>query len=259
VCNSFGVKKIYDKPYIASDIAQKNVVTEHLDPSICPRNLKETYRYRIKLTKTGVLKYFSHLDWQNTFYKAISRSDLEVGYSHGFNPTMKVSMGIALPLFFESVSELVDIEFTKQYGIGYIKAELNRVLPKESRILSVEEIDKSEVAIDRKVCWAEYKIELFDNDIDKYNKLVYNTERVLSQDEILVERKNKKGLVKTTNIKQSIGSHRFENGCLFIVLKTGQGDEIPSLRADILMDIIAPNQLLKIIRTKFLTESLHEL
>ena len=31
-------------------------------------------------------------------------------FTLGFNPTMKVSMGIALPLFAESEGELVDIE-----------------------------------------------------------------------------------------------------------------------------------------------------
>ena len=100
------------KPFIASDKAQilAKEAQVHVDPSICPRDLKETFRYRVKLTKTGILKYFSHLDWQNTFFKAITRSKLNVAFSHGYNPTMKISMGIALPLFCESETELVDIE-----------------------------------------------------------------------------------------------------------------------------------------------------
>ncbi len=92
-----------------------------------------------------------------------------------------------------------------------------------------------------------------------FDDLVYNTEKVLSSDEILVEKKNKKGLVKTINMKQSIGSHRFEDESLFIVLKTGQGSEIPPFRADVLMNIIAPDVVFDITRVKFLTESLHEL
>lgn len=88
---------------------------------------------------------------------------------------------------------------------------------------------------------------------------MYNTERVLASDEILVEKKNKKGLVQKTDIKKSIGSHRFEKESLFIVLKTGQGSEIPPLRADVLMNVIAPDVIFDITRVKFLTESLHEL
>ena len=55
------------------------------------------------------------------------------------------------------------------------------------------------------------------------------------------------------------GAYRFEDECLFIVLKTGQGTEIPPLRADVLMDVIAPGAVFDITRVKFLTESLHEL
>lgn len=259
VCQNLKTEKVLAKPFKASDIAQNVIKTEGIDPSVLPRNLKETFRYRIKLTKTGTLRYFSHLDWQNTFFKAVSRTKLKVGYSHGFNPTMKISMGVALPLFCESVTELIDIELTDKYSTELIKSELEKVSPKGADIVYVKQIEKSDSAIDRIVCWAEYKISLVNSDIDKYNLLVYNTEKVLSQNEILVERKNKKGLVKTTDIKKSIGSHRFDGECLFIVLKTGQGSDVPALRADTLMNVILPNEMFNIVRTKFLTESLHEL
>ena len=159
-------------------------------------------------------------------------------------------MGIALPLFCESITELVDIELIEKVDPSVVKVELSKVLPCEADIIDVKQIDKSETAIDRTVCWAEYKIELLHKDIDKYKTLVYNTERVLSQDEILVERKNKKGLVKTTNIKNSIGAYRFENECLFIVLRTGQGNEIPPLRADVLINLISPDEVFNITRIK---------
>jgi len=259
VCQNFGVQKLMDKQFVASDKAQQVVKFEHVDPSICPIDLKETFRYRVKLTKTGILKYFSHLDWQNTFFKSIARSDLKVGFSHGYNPVMKISMGVALPLFCESETELVDIEFLENYSNEYVKSELQRVLPIQSKVLSVEQIKKSEPAIDQTACWAEYKINILNDAIYSFENLVYNTEKVLSSDEIIIEKKNKKGLIKKTDIKKSIGSHRFENDCLFIVLKTGQNAEIPALRADVLMGIIAPDVIFNITRTKFLTESLHEL
>ena len=263
VCQNFGVNKVMADPYKASDKAQQVVIKEPVDPSLCPQNVKEVFRYRVKLTKTGILKYFSHLDWQNTFFKSISRSDLKVAFSYGYNPTMKISMGIALPLFCESECELVDIDLWKNVAPEFVKSELQRVLPAQSTVLNVEKIDRSTPAIDQTACWAEYKIKLFEGNngapLYDFEKLVYNTEKVLSSDEILIEKKNKKGLVKKTDIKRSIGSHRFEDGCLFIVLKTGQGSEIPPLRADVLMNIIAEGVVFDITRVKFLTESLHEL
>ena len=259
VCQNFKTHKLMDKEFKASEIAQKVAVVEHVDPSICPKEIKQTFRYRVKLTKTGILKYFSHLDWQNTFFKAISRSDLKVAFSYGYNPTMKISMGVALPLFCESLTELVDIELLENVSPEFVKSELQRVLPKGSDIIKVSQIDKSVPSIDQTVCWAEYKVKIFNPALYDFEKLVYNTDKVLSSDEILVEKKNKKGLVKTINMRTSIGSHRFEDGCLFIVLKTGQGSDIPPLRADVLMNIIAPDVVFDITRVKFLTETLHEL
>ncbi len=258
VCFNFGVKKVLDKPFKACEKAQQLKIQEPVDPSTC-QNHQETFRYRIKLTKCGNLKYFSHLDWQNTFFKAISRTNLKVAFSGGYNPMMKISMGIALPLFCESLTELVDIELLEQVEPDIIKTELQKMLPNGADILDVKRIEKSAPAIDRTVSWAEYKINILNPALYDFEKLVYNTEKVLSSDEILVEKKNKKGLLKTIDIKKSIGPHRFEDNSLFIVLKTGQGSEIPPLRADVLMDVIAKDIAFEITRVKFLTESLHEL
>ncbi len=270
VCKNYNVHKIFDKPFKASDKANEIVklASEPFDPSVCPKDVKETFKYRIKLTKTGILKYLSHLDWQNTFYKAIARSNLRPAFSYGYNPTMKISMGIALPLFCESYTELIDIELLDDVDVSVVKSELQKVLPVQSDILDIKKIARSATAIDHTVSWAEYRIRIAQNsshttDTEKplydFEKLVYNTEKVLSSDEILIEKKNKKGLVKKVDIRKSIGSHRYEDDCLYMVLKTGQGSEIPPLRADVLMEIIAPGVLFDITRMKFLSESLHEL
>lgn len=260
VCPNLGIKKIMAPEFKASEKAQQKAkeVAVVVDPSTHHQN-RELFRYRIKLTKTGVLKYFSHLDWQNTFFKAVSRTNLNVAFSCGYNPTMKISMGIALPLYCESTTELVDIELLKETSPEKIKEELQNALHNTSKILSVEKINNTDKAIDQTVSWAEYRIKILNPTLYDFEKLVYNTEKVLSSDEILVERKTKKSLVKTIDIKKSIGSHRFEGDSLFIVLKTGQGSEIPPLRADVLMDVIAKDVTFSITRIKFLTESLHEL
>jgi radical SAM-linked protein len=172
---------------------------------------------------------------------------------------MKISMGVALPLFCESECELIDIDLWENVSEDFVKTELSRVLPKESKILTVTKIDRSSQSIDQTACWAEYKVKICNSGIYQMDDLVYNTEKVLSSERILVKKKNKKGLVKETDVKKSIGSHRFDSDCLYIVLKTGQSAEIPALRADVLMDIIAPGVVFEITRKRFLTESLHEL
>ena len=257
VCSNFKVKKVLAKPFKASAVYKP---TPKKDPTDGDQsNQKPVYKYRIKLTKTGILRYFSHLDWQNTFLKAISRTDLKVAFSQGFNPTMKISMGIALPLFAQSNCEMVDIELWERVSPESVKKNLEQVLPKECCILKVTEVERSSKSIEMTAAWAEYKICSFDKGLYDFENLKYNTNRVLSSDEILIEKKNKKGLIKKINIKPAIKSYRFEGDCLFIVLKTGQGTDIPALRADIVMGLIAPNVPFDITRIRFFDEELREL
>ena len=251
VCKNFKTHKVMAKPYIHTSV--KDIKNEVKD--------KEQNRatYRIKLTKTGILKYFSHLDWQNTFFKALARTNLHIVYSQGFNPTMRVSMGVALPLFVESITEFVDIELYDDITTDELKLKLEKVLPEQSKIISIEKLSKYAKSIDITVSWAEYKIEIFDKTLYDFEDLVYNTNAVLSSDEIYIEKKNKKGLIKKTNIKPSIKSYSFEDDCLYIVLKSGQGTDIPALRADVLMNVIAKGIPFNITRIKFFDDELKEL
>lgn len=266
VCKNFKTKKVMDSIYESTTKkTQESLKIESLDsciPAVMP-----SVKYRIKLTKTGILRYFSHLDWQNTFLKALARSGLNVAFSQGFNPTMKVSMGVALPLFTESECELVDIEICDDLKIEDLQLKLEKVLPKDCKIISIVKLDKNAKAIDNTVQWAEYEIKLFDGTIQNFENLRYNMNKVLSSEEILLTKKNKKGFLKTTNIKPAIKSYDFRDKSLFIVLKTGQAGlqteeqsyAIPALRADDLMKIIAPDILFDIKRTKLFDENINEI
>lgn len=262
VCKNLNTHKVMDKPFVACEAAQTLVTEEREDPKTCKNYDKPIYKYRIKLTKTGILKYFSHLDWQNTFFKAIARTDLNVVFSQGFNPTMKISMGIALPLFAESITEFVDIELFDNLTTDELKLKLEKVLPQQAQIISIVKIEKSAPAIDMTAHWAEYEISSIDEKLYDFDNLKYNTDRVLSSDEIYIEKKNKKGLIKKTDIKPAIKSHKYEGKSLFIVLKTGQKTDdnaIPALRADSLMNVIAPDVSFNIKRTRFFDKDLREL
>ena len=178
-------------------------------------------------------------------------------------------MGIALPLFCESEGELVDLELFDNLKPEELKLRLEKVLPEGSKIISIVNIEKSAPAIDVTAQWAEYKIDIFDKTLYDFENLRYNTNRVLSSKEIFIEKKNKKGLLKKTDVKPSIKSYKFEGESLFITLKTGQSatpkDDgtvttgIPALRADVLMGVIAPDVIFNIKRTRFFDSELNEL
>lgn len=264
VCPTLKTKKVLAKPYTASDEAQKVLDIEPIDPTrVHPDKDIPVYRYRLKITKKGLLRYFSHLDWQNTFHKVLSRTGLRMAYTLGFNPTMKVSMGIALPLFAESEGELVDIEILDHLSEEDVMDLINPKLPNGAKVIEVKEVERYATAVDICAHWAEYKIEPYLKSDKKttydFEKFRADVEQVLTSDEILISKKNKKGIDKTTDFKKSIGSYRFENNSLFIYLKTGQGSEIPALRADSLMKLVDDNKLFNITRLHFLDEKLRKL
>ncbi len=252
VCPNLKTRKVMAKPYKASDVAQRLNFEPVHDPGKCTvANNRVLYRYRIKVTKKGILRYFSHLDWQNTFYKAVSRTDLNVAFSMGFNPMMKISMGVALPLFIESDCELVDIELLEDTPVEHIKEELSKVLHHDAKVIEVTKLDKSVTSIDTTVYWAEYKVDLKNSNLYKNENIKYNIEKVCSLDEIFLKKTNKKGIEKTINIKNSIQSYRLDEDCLFIVLRTGQNDEIVPVRIDDFMKLIDKTVNFEITRTRF--------
>ena len=268
VCKNLTTHKVLAKPYKASKEAQRGITVEKVDPTRThPDPNIPIYRYRLKITKKGLLKYFSHLDWQNTFHKVLARTGLRMAYTLGFNPTMKVSMGIALPLFCESEGEIVDIEILDKKEPDELIRIINKNLPQGAEVISAKEVERYCNSVETVAQWAEYKITPYHRSEGDFNVLplyktedfMYDVERVLSSAEILMTKKNKKGLEKTTDIKRSIGLYRFENGSLFIHLKTGQGSEVPALRADSLMELIAPEEIFEVVRLKFLDEKLREL
>lgn len=249
VCMNFKTHKVIDKKYTA----QKHVVEKIPDDA-------EIFKYRLKLTKDGNLRYLSHLDWQNTILKTLYRSGLKLNFSRGFNPTPKISLGIALPVFVESCTEFVDIEIFDKLTDDEVREKLQNALPDKMRLLGVKKIERSTKSVDNVVEWAEYEFTPVQKDVYDTKSLLYDiTEKINSSDEITIEKKNKKGIMKTINIKPSVKSVTERNGKLIAVLKAGQNTEIPSLRPDIAIALFVPNVKFDIKRTKFFDGSLAEI
>lgn len=263
VCPNLKTHKVMAKPYKASEEAQKIVsIEEHRDPTRANVDPNiPVYRYRLKITKKGLLRYFSHLDWQSTFHKVLARSGLNMVFTLGFNPTMKVSMGVALPLFAQSEGELVDIEIYDNLTEKEVMDIINPKLPDGAKIIDVKRVERYTTAVDIAAQWAEYCITPYCKSNENYDfeEFKKDVEKVLTSPEILISKKNKKGIEKTTDFKKSVGTYRFEGGSLYIFLKTGQGSEIPALRADSLMQLVNSDKLFDITRLRFLDENLREL
>ena len=237
-------------------ICQEYSVSKHLDTNYEPEmSCKISYsadsikKYRAKVTKKGYLKYLSHLDWQNTLVKGLFRSQLPVVFTEGFNPIPKISLGAALPIFIESLTEFIDFELYGDLPSDEIKDRLNAVLDENARIINIYEIPKKAESLDITTQWARYEISPLDEGIFKIEFLEYIKDKLTSEDEIFLTKKTKKGVDKLINIKHSVRDVEFKDNKLYVTLKTGQNQEIPALRADDLMKIFYPEAKFNITRT----------
>ena len=205
------------------------------------------------------MRYISHLYWQNTIIKTLYRSGLNLVFSQGFNPSPKFSLGIALPIFVESECELIDIEIYDNIEEKNLVEKLNNVLPSKIKIIEAKKIDKNTPAIDITAQWALYSFEPIIKGILQNKDLVYIKGVISSSNEIFIEKINKKGIKKLVNIKPSIKSVEVSENRLQMILKTGQSEEVPSVKPDDVISLYKPDINFKITRQAFYDKDMNKL
>lgn len=191
--------------------------------------VKSIFRYRFVYKKEGRLGLLSHLELLRTFLFAIRRADLPVRYSQGFNPHVKISFGVALPLGMESFCEMFDLETVSYVTPDVLRSSLNENLPPELEILSVEGISSSSSSITSCFGTIHYSAELpsgWEDDCSKDGQLerlkqitatslqdrVDKYEDLLGEREIIIEKVSpKKGKrTRLIDIKPMLSSASFE-------------------------------------------------
>ena len=246
------------------------------------RNDDDIHRYRIKIQKTNELKYISHLDWQKLLYAAIRKAGLKINFTQGFNPSPKISLAVALPIFVEGIAECADIELQENISPEKIKERLNAFLPENSKILEIVNISKDKISIEKAVYWAKYKAFPVEQEKIKKIDLKSIVKNCLLQDNIVIEKISKKNCLKKVDIRPAIHSLNIyeSNGRyeLDFILKAGQDREPiklislenslsdcqievsnSTLRADHFLNILIPEIEWDIVREKLLDFEFNEL
>ena len=152
-------------------------------------------KVRIKFSKTGSLKFISHLDLQRTMQSSFLRSKLPIYYSEGFNPHPKVVFSPPLSVGVSSLTEFVDVKMLENVSFTEIMEKLNASFPKGLR---AHECYTPETKFND-VKWGLYEI--------KYElvgeipaDICEKAKAALTAEEINVEKFSKKTGAKTVNI-----------------------------------------------------------
>jgi len=82
------------------------------------------------------LRWLGHLDVMRVFERAIRMSRLDVVYTQGFNPRIKMSIASALPLGATADNEIVTIHLAEPVDAKHALARLNGCLPEGLRLTS---------------------------------------------------------------------------------------------------------------------------
>ena len=218
---------------------------------------EKIYKHRLKITKNKELSFISHLDWQNLILKIFRRCELKLVLSQGFNKMPKVSYSPALPIFLESDCELVNFQTYEPLEENFIE-KFKKYSPKSLDVVELIELDDNSnepKSLENYIQWAQYeaRYDFEKNHVYNFEKIRYIIEKCLSSDEILITKKTKKGIEKTINYRKSLKEFEIkDDGVISFILKAGQNEQIPSLRADeFLKTIFSESNIFKIKRVKF--------
>lgn len=174
---------------------------------------------RVVFKKKGFLKYISHLDLQRTMQRALTRAEIPLWYTEGFNPHPYICFASPLPLGVNSECEIFDIKPDPQKHMNpeEIKSRLNNALTDD---LGISEVYETNTSLND-IAFAEYTFTI-KNNLDKPFK------EMLNKEFIPVIRKTKRSEEKI-NLKEEIFNLKFDGENIRLTLPAGNERAIKPL------------------------------
>ena len=185
-------------------------------------------KVRVRFEKKGVLKYIGHLDMMRYFQKAISRANLPIAYSEGFNPHQIMSFGNPLGLGMTSSAEYMDIELLEEIPSLEGINRLNNEMVQGIKILSFRYLpDKAKNAMSSTEA-SLYKIRLSDkleDELESMSDISQSIDEFMSQKECIITKKTKKSTRKL-DILPLIYEFQYRDKYFYIKCSSSSGDNI---------------------------------
>lgn len=96
------------------------------------------FKYNVIYSRTGDICFLGHLELLQLVFRALRRAGITTNFSQGFNPSPKISFGLALPVGTESLAEyfIMDLPAPLTSSADTVTL-LNRQLPSGLKVQSV--------------------------------------------------------------------------------------------------------------------------
>ncbi len=204
-CNGCGIcdfKSI--RPRVCSDPGFLPAAGSEYDRSGPPVYKK----LRVVYSKSGLSKFFGHLEMVNIFIRAIRRADIPVQYTRGFHPKPKISFADPLPLGISSEYEWFYVTVPDHIQPVAIQNALNAQLPEGLRIEDCGPAPSNKKASDSKTSSAalSYQITLKNNRFDTAKLQDFHNQPVF-----MVTRTSAKGKVSNIDLKDMVSDIQLQD------------------------------------------------
>lgn len=159
---------------------------------------------RFKFTRGEELRFISHLDQQRLFQRAFRRAGLDIAHSNGFNPHPKLSFALAMSVGLMSDSEYGDVVLTRDIDLMEFTKRLNAALPEGLKVVEARRIPQGKTSLSASLTDSRYRIDVaLEDGMDEASLSdILNTYKSL--DEVILEKRNKKGKLVPKNIRPFI-------------------------------------------------------
>ena len=162
---------------------------------------------RIFFEKSDKIKYISHLDLNRAFQRALKRAKLPVWHTEGFNPHLYLVFSNPLSVGYIGEREILDIRLNEDIPLEEVRNKLCSVLP-DGIIIKEIIYPKNKI---QEIKYSSFSAK-FSYDVSPEKIL-----SVLDSDELITEKKSKKGITNV-NIKDLIKKYEIKNeGDEFII------------------------------------------
>jgi len=162
-----------------------------------------TARIRMKFTKTGRIRFLSHLDFMTLFHRAVVRARVPIAFSQGFNPHPKLAFGPALPVGMESEAEYLDLETDPFVDLLEVTKGLNNTLPEGVRILEAKAVPKKAPSLSGSISRYVYTVRLAEQYRASVNERV---KELLASTSVIVTKEGKQKDIRPGIESITVGS-----------------------------------------------------
>ncbi len=175
------------------------------------------------------MRFTGHLDLHHTWERTLRRAGILVDHTRGYNPRMRINLGLALPLGYTSECELVDVLLEEQHDNDELLASVQHASPAGLVIHSAQAVDSKEPTLQKQIQSATYEARL--SETADTSDLAERIEALLNSAELPRERRGKDYNLRP--LIETLKSRKEEGEDMTLVMRlaarpgaTGRPDEV---------------------------------